>query len=554
MSVLTTIEARVSQSAITKVTRLFNGTIADVLQELLQNARRAGAQEIRINLADRKGEPILVIRDDGSGIADPAVLVTLGHSGWGADISRREDPAGMGVFSLAGHHVIVRSHSSKIGGWQVDISADAWQGGVPLLVEPAAIESGTEISLALPESWATHLEDAAKRAALYFPLPVYFGEHLLPRQDFLADAHRVEHWHGCRIGVFRHKDQGGAEAPRINFHGVGVACRLPMVSEIGSFGKWTARVDIVDAPTLQLVLPARKEMVENAALGDLRKAVARSIYRTIAFEPSHRLSFKDWQQAAELGVQLAEADASLDAWIALTADSHGREVGERVSTGPMLIMPSHDPDIEQGLAQILGDANPIGARLVRAESAFEGYGWYDRLPRIAWLQFLAERNGAVLRYGEDQLLPDDYESGRVSSLEVELTIAVGGGEQTKTQSRRFPLPMLVCRNDGYGLDDAIILVAEGADVSPTALAWLIETSIFCADDDHDCDSWETQHRNFEEAARDLATTLLLGEEDALVERIRVALSENVQWLIPDGRSLTLLATRQALTLTLAEAR
>lgn len=459
----------------------------------------------------------------------------------------------MGVFSLAGHHVVVRSHSSKIGGWQVEISADAWQGGVPLPVEPAMIENGTEISLALPESWATHLEDAVKRAALYFPLPVYFGDSLLPRQDFLADAHRIEHWHGCRIGVFRHKDQGGAETPRINFHGVGIACRLPMISEVGTFGKWTARVDIVDAPALQLVLPARKEMVENAALADLRKAVARSIYRTIAFEPSHRLSFKDWQQATELGVQLAEAEASLDAWIALTADSHGREVGERVSTGPMLIMPSQEPDIEQGLAQIVGDGNSIGARLVGAESAFEGYGWYDRLPRITWLQILVEQNGAVLRYGEDQLLPDDHGSGRVSSLEVELTIAASGGEQAKTQLQRFPIPMLVCCNDGYGLDDAIILVADGADVSPAALAWLIETSIFCADDDHDCDSWETQHRNFEEAARDLATSLLLGEEEALLERIRVAIGDNVLWLIPAGRTLTLTATAQTLSIALAEA-
>lgn len=439
MSVLATIEARVSQSAITKVTRLFNGTIADVLQELLQNARRAGAKEIRIDLVDRNGQPTLLIRDDGSGIADPAALVTLGHSGWNAAIARREDPAGMGVFSLAGHHVAVRSHSSVLGGWQVDIPADAWQGGVPLAVEPCTIAKGTEICLALPEAWVAGLEQAVKHAAQYFPLPVHFGDGLLARQDFLADAHRIEHWHGCRIGVLRNKDHDhdGAEAPRINFHGVRVPCRLPMVSEIGSFGKWTARVEIIDAPALQLVLPARKEMVENTALADLRRAVARAIYRTIAFEPSHRLSFKDWQQAAELGIPLAEADASLDAWIAVTADSHGREVGERVSAGSMLIMPSHEPDIEQGLTQILGDGNPVGGKLVGAEPAFEGYDWYDRLPRIVQLQFLIERDGTVLRYGEDQLLPDDYESGRVSSLEVELTIAGSAGEQPETQRSAF---------------------------------------------------------------------------------------------------------------------
>lgn len=554
MPILTTIEASVSQSAITKVTRLFNGTIDDVLQELLQNARRAGASEIRIELAGTDGEPALVIRDDGSGIADPGVLVTLGHSGWGADTARREDPAGMGVFSLAGRDVTVRSHSSVLGGWQVEIPADAWQGGVPLAVKPSAIARGTEIRLALPDAWAAGLQQAAKHAAQYFPLPVYFGGSLLPRQDFLAGALRIEHWHGCRIGVFRNKDHDGADVPRINFHGIRVPCRFPMVSEIGAFGKWTARVDIIDAPALQLVLPAHKEMVENAALAELRSAVAKAIYRTIGFEPSHRLSFKDWRQAVDLGIPLAEAEASLGAWIAVTADSHGREVGENVSNGPMLIMPPHEADIEQGLAQILGDRSPIGARLVAAEPAFEGYGWYDRLPRIAWLQFLIERKGEIHRYGEDQLLPDDYESGGVSSIAVELTIASSGGEHPDKRLHRFALPMLVCRNDGWDLDEAIILVAADGDVSPSALAWLIETSLFSAKDDHDCDSWETQQRNFEEAARDLATTLLLGEEEALLERIRIALGENVQWLIPDGRTLSLAATRQSLTITLAEAQ
>ncbi|MFD2427632.1 hypothetical protein ACFSUK_04385 [Sphingobium scionense] len=55
-----------------------------------------------------------------------------------------------------------------------------------------------------------------------------------------------------------------------------VASRLPTLSEIESPHNWRVRVDIIDAPALQLVLPARKEMVENEALSRLREAVPRS--------------------------------------------------------------------------------------------------------------------------------------------------------------------------------------------------------------------------------------------------------------------------------------
>ena len=38
-----TIQTAVGQALIGKVSRLFNGSVSDVLHELLQNARRAGA-------------------------------------------------------------------------------------------------------------------------------------------------------------------------------------------------------------------------------------------------------------------------------------------------------------------------------------------------------------------------------------------------------------------------------------------------------------------------------------------------------------------------------
>ena len=123
------IRPSVGEQLITKVSRLFNGTITDVLNELFQNARRAGAQRIDVDLGEHEGKDALFIADDGVGIDDPAAFVTLGRSGWSVQIARREDPAGMGVFSLAGKRVTVRSFSKAAdAGWTVTIPEDGWQG------------------------------------------------------------------------------------------------------------------------------------------------------------------------------------------------------------------------------------------------------------------------------------------------------------------------------------------------------------------------------------------------------------------------------------------
>lgn len=96
------IATAVAPETITKVTRLFNNTAYDVVCELFQNARRAGATLVAVDRHHGKRRHLPASRRRRHGIADPASIVTLGRSGWSDDTRRAEDPAGMGVFSLAG--------------------------------------------------------------------------------------------------------------------------------------------------------------------------------------------------------------------------------------------------------------------------------------------------------------------------------------------------------------------------------------------------------------------------------------------------------------------
>ena len=186
-----TIATSVAPETISKVGRLFNGSATDVLNELLQNARRAGASRVRLTTSGTPGDRLLTITDDGDGIADPAAIVTLGRSGWAAETNRREDPAGMGVFSLAGRDVIVRSWSRPAHrGWMAHIPAGAWHDSRSIAIEADPIARGTTITLRMPDEWAAQLRSDAERVARFYPLPVEFdGDRRRERHEDHDPAH-----------------------------------------------------------------------------------------------------------------------------------------------------------------------------------------------------------------------------------------------------------------------------------------------------------------------------------------------------------------------------
>ena len=78
------IHARVGDSAIDKVTRLFSAGLADIFTETLQNSRRGGANRVAVTIEQDGDITRVTLADDGEGIADPAILLTFGESNWEA--------------------------------------------------------------------------------------------------------------------------------------------------------------------------------------------------------------------------------------------------------------------------------------------------------------------------------------------------------------------------------------------------------------------------------------------------------------------------------------
>jgi len=83
-----------------------------VVQELIQNVRRAGASTVWIDTGvTDTGEPTLSVLDNGTGLKNFQVLLHVAKSGWTDDLKANEGPYGMGFLSCiyASKHVEVTS-------------------------------------------------------------------------------------------------------------------------------------------------------------------------------------------------------------------------------------------------------------------------------------------------------------------------------------------------------------------------------------------------------------------------------------------------------------
>ena len=272
------IRARIHDNALKRVTRIYASTLADVLTETLQNSRRGGATGVRISVGTLTDQPggetrfTVTIADDGTGIADPAVLLSFGENGWSDDLVRREDAAGFGFASLSRRGCTVASRPRSpdghtLPGWRVDLAPEHFLGEAEAEVhadDSAPFPHGTSISFEATES-AAAIRNAAVNAARHYPLRVFFegiprtepGGQQLDRRAFLDGAIHAEPWRGLAFGVFRNRHRGYND-PDLNFFGLTVPLSLPTVESVHG-GIWSVRADIGDCPDLELVLPrARK--------------------------------------------------------------------------------------------------------------------------------------------------------------------------------------------------------------------------------------------------------------------------------------------------------
>ena len=577
-----TIRARIHESAVKRVTRIYAATLSEIFVEALQNSRRAGATRVRIALSAPSGLPpgvatrtsdtpsTVTIADDGAGIADPAVLLSFGENGWDEELVRCEDAAGFGFASLARRNCTVSSRPRSIDGqtlpgWRVALAPEHFLGEADAEVradESAPFPHGTAISFQATES-AEAIRSAAETAARHYPLPVLFedgtdgdsaGEEL-PRRAFLDGAVHAEHWRGLVFGVFRSRHTGYRD-PDLNFFGLTLTVGLPTVETVHG-PAWAVLADVDDCPELELVLPARKEAVENAFLNEMREAARLSIYRAMAADPNPRPAFEDWTRAREAGIEMAPPPAVLRPWRPSVANvDDWRDPQKLAATDRDALVMDCDPEPPE--AQALwraAERDGFAPRLFEADRRLEGYAWYDGLDRMAAISILAATGGDWIGIGDWPLPERTHPAAaclpsRPAAIRIELDVRPAAGPSATLD---IPVDVAFAGEAWCHVDDALPLVTADSALQPHGLAELLRAAFFSPSDEADSDSYETQSDRFDDEALHLATRLLLSDDEACRQSIADAVRRELIWFCPQDRTVEISVRRPDVTVTIAEA-
>ena len=577
-----TIRARVHDSALKRVTRFFASTLYDIFTETLQNARRAGATCVRVTVSTSAGQPAdcapepsetpltVTVADDGAGIEDPAVLLSFGENGWSDELVTREDAAGMGILSLAHRGCRIASRPRTPDGpagqsWSVDLEPEHFMGRSDARVrhdDGAPYPSGTAVQFEATES-ADMIHAVIANAAHYYPLAVVFqglprtepDGITLERRAFLDGAVHAEGGNGLTFGVYRDR-QRGYLAPDLNFFGLTVPVRLPTVETIHG-GIWFVRVDVADCPGLELLLPARREAVENAFLNDMREAARMAIYRAMASAPEPRPAFADWTRARDAGIDLAPPPPVLRPWRPAIADiDDWREPPKPAPAGRGALVMDCDPEPPE--AQALWRAAEragMAERLFEADRRLEGYGWYDRLDRVTNINTQVTAADGKAWPLHEYPVPERTGASAVplatrpAAIRMRLAVkpATGPG-----RTLDLPADLSFAGEAWCWVGDALPLVTADSTVEPHRLAELLRYGFFSTSDHADADSRETQAVRFDEEALHIATRLLCSEDSALELSIAETVRRELFWLVPHNRKVEISITRPDIRVVLGD--
>lgn len=529
----TTIRAAVSSDAIHKASRLFNGSITDILNETLQNSRRAGATKITIDIDETTKPALLTIRDDGKGISNPANFVTLGESNWDSQVYG-EDPAGMGAFALSATTTTITSRAvGASNGWRATITPDAWSGETEIAVETANLDPGTTIQIEMSPEWLIRLDHAVNTAAKFFPLPVIFKGKQCNQSNWFAQTIHRKKLDGYEIGVIETRHHAG---PTINFHGLTIDCRsLPSISEV-SGTTYRIIVDMTHAAGIELVLPARKEVIQNAAFEALKDQAKTAIFEAIAKKGNHTLSFNDWNDAAHRGVDLQHATPALHQWTPNRAETQNSETGTYKSvSSEAIIVETLTPSIAHPFDLSLSD-HTLRPLFFEEEQKYQGYPWYDDLARVENIQFHISVEGRALKFQEGDT--DEEFTGSTKADAIELHFDIVQGDNTLNFKAQAPVAFFSETYEIYDPAETSLAWTNSPKLDPHTLTDMLVASYFSSSDDPNADSYETQCQYFENEAYQFALNLLESKEAAIRFQLTEALSRAL-WILPEDATFTI---------------
>ena len=540
------IEARIEPHAREQAASMADASLKQAIDETLANARRAGATAVGIEIGD---DASIRIADDGHGIAYPEVLLEFGGSRW-PEGTPGETPEGVGFHALARWNPTVTSRTAGEWPvtWRTSLRREHFQDGAKAEVvcdQEAPRPHGTVVTFggvegADADDRAARVE-LVRRAVTFYPVPVTIDGAPAEQRSYLGTHAWTEETDGLRVGVVTERWRQKLEGS-VNVHGRTVAAGMPRIRDLDG-RVWTAQADVTGAAGIDLALPARSDIVDNASAERMREAARHAIYQAMAAagRPAARWVAED---AAAMGVTLPAPPARLRRWRPDTADTAGSEGGEPTAVGNHTIVVGEEIGASDGqVLQRAAAGTALGNELREAAPILEGYDWYDRLPRITRMRIEAIDGDCVFVRDTEQERDGPEPPARCDEIAVTVTIRTADG---KTREERLATDVAFwdTEEDGSQPQEMAVTVTRTSPATRNELAGLI-TAGFFRPDEEGTETRDEQRRQFARDATALAAQVLESPGAALRHLLETAARRHLltelggtQWaaVAVDGRT------------------
>lgn len=508
-----------------RASRLFDNNINTIMQELMQNARRAGATRITVDV----GVNAMTIHDNGKGIFSEGFNIDLGGSGWNPTTIKDEDAAGMGLFSLA-----QRTPTISSCGWRTSISEKAFNGLEPVTLEPVEHIQGTEINFRLDPRESESMSTVVLRAGVLLPVEVILNGKPITQKPGL-----VREGTGVRLDNLLISDQSDAPTlwrssfvsdPNgiylvVNFFGTVVLHQLPNIPTALKSMRLYIYVDILEAENnkLQMVLPSRNALVECDFLQRVIKVGLTEIGRGFCRVP-HDLHYAAYAALKQLtDVDIPESTPMLYCCGGEASEECLSRENPTTCEDVLLLKMDWPQEIQVNRACKT-------RTLLRYEPRNEGYKWFDSLPVASEL---------VIMSGDEQIVIPETEMG--DSLEVlvvkDLKIKLPQADL------EFPVDVYCSQCYAYNYvqtdNGDFIYISEGTSVSDAVIE--IRSAVFDENDERD-DSYEQQRESFTVDVLNLLKGILATDLEVLKVHIKTMWDNNLWGVLPPNHKVTIISS------------
>lgn len=475
------IRAEVGDGTLDKLAAFWKASLRETVEQIVQNARRAGAGRIRIETGD--AEPYgwrIRIEDDGCGCADPAVLLAFGATGW----TNGEEGAGVGFHALAATGCEVESHPQGApggAGWRTSLEPEHFRGREEAVVEDVGARQGglaphgTTVTFRTGEEvHKDRLAEAIRDATRYLPakLTVTLDGEPVERRSVLDKAARIETTPHGRVGIHRDKYLQGNGV--LSFHGVrawmpaGGPRVVPMDPDRGLAPgpvALHASAEVHQHGGLRVTLPRRDRLVDNDAAADLEATMSRLLHEELAALADERIRDADGrtlrvvpthaqhEEIRRLGIAMRSPSPLAPRWRAPRPDRTYPALNRCLPLAglsrPVLRMAATPEKMDahalEGALERAEAADPNAPLVVPEVPGLRGYAWYDALDWIADVRVRIRQDGrehawlsAANRSEREMAVDERYDKpavrpGPVDSISFELLVVdQAGNERTVT--------------------------------------------------------------------------------------------------------------------------